>query len=281
MQLDPHRARARDGGGLGAGSAQDARARHRDHGRVPRGQRGARSRTAAPSTACSSGTSSGPPEKEPTGEIKSTQVTLEKLVANAGQARRPDDPRGGEVPRAATSTATCPSRTQRTSADWVIKDDLYAVWVTGKKPKGQGWELDAGLKRDTGKWIEVIGKPETIRGVTYIKAVRILLTTPPSATADVKPPPPPPEKPKKPPVVVFALPLDGDVGGGAGQPLRRAVQQGHGREHVRRPRAAALRRPRPARRPRLRRPQAELRPRPARADRRSRATCCGRGGRSS
>jgi hypothetical protein len=46
--------------------------------------------------------------------------------------------------------------------------------------------------------------------VTYIKAVRIQLTTPPSATADVKPPPPPPEKPRKPPVVVFALPLDGD-----------------------------------------------------------------------
>jgi hypothetical protein len=49
-----------------------------------------------------------------------------------------------------------------------------------------------------------------VRGVTYLKAVRIQLTPPPSARADVKPPPPPPEKPRKPPVVVFALPLDGD-----------------------------------------------------------------------
>jgi hypothetical protein len=152
----------------------------------------------------------GPPEKEPTGDIKAPEVSLEKLVGTPGK-------RDGQMIRVVGKFrgknlyGDLPVSTQRTSADWVIKDDLYAIWVTGRKPKGTGWELDASLKRDTGKWIEVIGKPETIRGVTYIKAVRIQLTTPPSATADVKPPPPPPEKPKKPPVVVFALPLDGDI----------------------------------------------------------------------
>jgi Big-like domain-containing protein len=151
----------------------------------------------------------GPPEKEPTGEIKAPEVSLEKLVSHPGK-------RDGQMIRVVGKFrgrnlyGDLPASTQRTSSDWVIKDDLYAIWVSGKKPKGAGWELDAGLKRDTGKWIEVIGKPETIRGVTYVKAVRIQLTTPPSATADVKPPPPPPEKPRKPPVVVFALPLDGD-----------------------------------------------------------------------
>jgi hypothetical protein len=151
----------------------------------------------------------GPPEKEPTGEIKAPEVSLEKLVSNPGK-------RDGQMIRVVGKFrgrnlyGDLPVRTQRTTADWVIKDDLYAIWVTGKKPKGAGWELDSGLKRDTGKWVEVIGKPETVRGVTYVKAVRIQLTTPPSARADVKPPPPPPEKPRKPPVVVFALPLDGD-----------------------------------------------------------------------
>ena len=151
----------------------------------------------------------GPPEKEPTGEIKAPEVSLEKLVSNPGK-------RDGQMIRVVGKFrgrnlyGDLPIRTQRTTADWVIKDDLYAIWVTGKKPKGAGWELDSGLKRDTGKWVEVIGKPETVRGVTYVKAVRIQLTTPPSARADVKPPPPPPEKPRKPPVVVFALPLDGD-----------------------------------------------------------------------
>jgi hypothetical protein len=151
----------------------------------------------------------GPPEKEPTGEIKAPEVSLEKLVSNPGK-------RDGQMIRVVGKFrgrnlyGDLPIRTQRTTADWVIKDDLYAIWVTGKKPKGAGWELDSGLKRDTGKWVEVIGKPETVRGVTYLKAVRIQLTPPPSARADVKPPPPPPEKPRKPPVVVFALPLDGD-----------------------------------------------------------------------
>ena len=152
----------------------------------------------------------GPPEKEPTGEIKAPEVSLEKLVGTPGK-------RDGQMIRVVGKFrgrnlyGDLPVSTERTSADWVIKDDLYAVWITGRKPKGAGWELDASLKRDTGKWIEVIGKPETIRGVTYIKAVRIQITTPPSARADVKPPPPPPEKPRKPPVVVFALPLDGDI----------------------------------------------------------------------
>jgi hypothetical protein len=163
----------------------------------------------------------GPPEKEPTGEIKSTQVTLEKLVSDPGK-------RDGQTIRVVGKFrgrnlyGDLPISSQRTTADWVIKDDLYAVWVTGKKAKGQGWELDSGLKRDTGKWIEVIGKPETIHGVTYIKAIRLLLTTPPTGVADVKPPPPPPEKPRKPPVVVFALPLDGD--GEVAQDSRFVVQ---------------------------------------------------------
>jgi Bacterial Ig-like domain len=151
----------------------------------------------------------GPPEKEPKGEIKANEVSLEKLVSTPGK-------RDGQTIRVVGKFrgrnlyGDLPISTQRTSADWVIKDDLYAVWITGHKAKGAGWELDTGLKRDTGKWVEVIGRPETVHGVTYIKAIRVSLTTPPSGTADVKPPPPPPEKPRKPPVVVFALPLDGD-----------------------------------------------------------------------
>ena len=60
---------------------------------------------------------------------------------------------------ARTSTATFPPSSQRARATGCIKDDVFAVWITGRKPKGSGWELDAGLKRDTGKWIEVMGVP--------------------------------------------------------------------------------------------------------------------------
>lgn len=103
-----------------------------------------------------------------------------------------------------------PIRSARRRQDWVIKDDLFAVWVTEKKPKGKGWELDPTLKRDTSKWIEVVGRPETIDGITYIKAVRVALSAAPRPAAQVQAAPAPPERPKVPPVIVFALPLDGE-----------------------------------------------------------------------
>ena len=39
-----------------------------------------------------------------------------------------------------------PSASRRKSSDWVIKDDLFAAWVSGKKPQGSGWKLDAGAE---------------------------------------------------------------------------------------------------------------------------------------
>jgi len=150
----------------------------------------------------------GPPE-ERKGELKAPEVRLEALLSPPGK-------RDGQLLRVVGKFrghnlyGDLPAQSQRRSADWVIKDDVYAVWVTGRKPKGSGWELDAGLKRDTGKWIEVVGVPETMGGVTYLKAERVGLTTAPTATADAQPAPPPPERPKVPPVVVFTLPLDGD-----------------------------------------------------------------------
>jgi Big-like domain-containing protein len=150
----------------------------------------------------------GPPE-EVKGPLKFVAVTLESLVSRPGKVDGQTVRVVGKF-RGRNLYGDLPARSERASGDWVIKDDLYAVWVSGRKPKGSGWELDASLKRDTGKWIEVIGKPETRNGVTYVRAVQVRITDPPRPTADAAPPPPPPERPKVPPVVVFALPLDGE-----------------------------------------------------------------------
>lgn len=103
-----------------------------------------------------------------------------------------------------------PPSTQTNRADWVVKDDVYALWITGRKPKGEGFELDPGLKRDTGKWLEVVGRVEVRRGFGYLAAQRVALSLPPTPTAHPEPPQPPAERPKSPPMVIFALPLDGD-----------------------------------------------------------------------
>jgi len=150
----------------------------------------------------------GPPE-EVKGPIKSTDVSLETLVTKPGKHDGQTVRVVGKF-RGRNLYGDLPARSERASSDWVIKDDVYAVWVTGRKPKGPGWELDANLKRDTGKWIEVIGRVESRGPVSYIRAVQVRITDPPRPTADAAPPPPPPERPKVPPVVVFALPLDGE-----------------------------------------------------------------------
>jgi hypothetical protein len=150
----------------------------------------------------------GPPE-EVKGPIKAADLTLEALVSAPGKHNGKTVRVVGKF-RGRNLYGDLPSRSQKSRSDWVIKDDLYAVWVTGKKPKGSGWELDPALKRDTGKWILVVGRVEAVGGITYLRAMQVELTTAPTPTAEAQPPPPPPEKPKVPPMVVFALPLDGE-----------------------------------------------------------------------
>ena len=156
----------------------------------------------------------GPPEEKAKG-AKSAQVSLEELVT------RPEKLDGKLVTvrgqfRGSNLFGDLPSKSRGRSGDWVIKDDLFAIWVTGKKPKGSGFEFDAGLRRDTGKWLQVTGRV-SIRGagIVSIEATDVTITKPPSladATPKpvVAPAPPPPPKPKRPPVVVFSLPVDGE-----------------------------------------------------------------------
>jgi hypothetical protein len=150
----------------------------------------------------------GPPE-EVKGPIKFGDANLEQLVTHPGKQDGQTVRVVGKF-RGRNLYGDLPARSERAGSDWVIKDDVYAIWVTGRKPKGPGWELDANLKRDTGKWIEVIGRVESRGAITYVRALQVRITDPPRPTADAAPPPPPPEKPRVPPVVIFALPLDGD-----------------------------------------------------------------------
>ena len=150
----------------------------------------------------------GPPEKLAK-NVKAAIVSLEQLVARAGKM-------DGQLVRVVGKFrgrnlfADLPARSMRTSEDWVIKDSLFAVWVTNKKPKGNGFELDPSIRRDSNRWIEVIGRPVTKNGVVIIDAAEVTLTQPPTPKADAAPAPPPPERPKIPPAIVFSLPLDGE-----------------------------------------------------------------------
>jgi hypothetical protein len=151
----------------------------------------------------------GPPDEKPVARDEAVDTTLEDLLTKPGRLDgKAVRVRG--VFRGHNLFGDLPSASRRRSADWVIKDDVFAVWVSGKKPNGPGWKFDAGLRRDTGKWLEIVGRPRTIRGVVTIEAAAVTLSAPPTPAAQAAPPPPPAPRPAKPPAVVFSLPLDRD-----------------------------------------------------------------------
>jgi hypothetical protein len=152
----------------------------------------------------------GPPEAPPKGLAAAPAATLEAIVT------RPDSFDGRTVRvvgkfRGKNLYGDLPARSRLDSDDWVIKDDVWAAWVTGRKPKGDGWALDASLRRDTGKWVAVTGRVESRRGIAYLKAMKLELVAEPAAAVEPKAAPTPTPPPKLPPVVVFSLPLDGET----------------------------------------------------------------------
>ena len=156
-----------------------------------------------------------PPDEKPGKRPDAPDTTLEDLVTKGERYDGKTVTVVGRF-RGQNLYGDLPSASRARSSDWVIKDELFAAWVTGKKPKGPGWSLDAGLKRDTGKWLQVTGRVRFRGGVVTLEALDLVLTKPPEprVAAQTKPeptpPPPPPPRPKRPLTVVFSLPLDGE-----------------------------------------------------------------------
>lgn len=92
--------------------------------------------------------------------------------------------------------------------DFVIQSADAAVWITGRRPRGKGFNFDATTRLDTGRSLEVSGVVHSQRGLVWIDATSIeLSSTPaPAALVDV------PERTQgPPPQVAFTLPVDGET----------------------------------------------------------------------
>jgi len=155
----------------------------------------------------------GPVEEKPGQRRDSETVTLEDLVTKPQQFDGKSVAVEGQF-RGSNLFGDLPSASRKRSSDWVLKQDVFAVWVSGKKAKGEGWTLDPDLKRDSGKWLRVTGRVRVEGPVVTIVAAEVVLSKPPSenapAPAQAQALPPPPPRRQKPPVVVFSLPLDGE-----------------------------------------------------------------------
>ena len=92
--------------------------------------------------------------------------------------------------------------------DFVLASVDAAVWVAGREPKGDGFELDVQARIDTGRWLEVTGAVALHEGMVVIDATDIALADPPSDRAPITP-----VRPRQgpPPEVIFSAPLQDDV----------------------------------------------------------------------
>ncbi|MGH9460287.1 MAG: Ig-like domain-containing protein [Vicinamibacteria bacterium] len=104
--------------------------------------------------------------------------------------------------------------TKKTPRDFIIKVADTAIWVTGKRPEGEGFELNPERRRDTGRWLKVTGVPWTDGGDVYLRAQLIELVDKPEdpdlepqaveeEVAEI-------EEGESPPEVIFTVPLNGE-----------------------------------------------------------------------
>jgi len=91
--------------------------------------------------------------------------------------------------RGANLCKDLPEASRHDPADWVLHTTEGPVWVTGRRPAGKGFQLDAAYRGDTTRWLEVSGKVLILENVRYLKASKVvLIPRPPEAEAVACPP---------------------------------------------------------------------------------------------
>lgn len=102
--------------------------------------------------------------------------------------------------------------------DFVLQSADGALWVTGVRPRGKGFDLDPGARVDTGRWLEVQGVVERSGQIVYINATAVQEATAQSeSVAEVAMP----ERPRlPPPEVIFSAPVPDDDGVDRSAPVR-------------------------------------------------------------
>jgi hypothetical protein len=93
--------------------------------------------------------------------------------------------------------------------DFVLRGADAAVWVTGLRPRGRGFNLDIGARVDTGTWLETTGVVREGKGLVWIEGQQIALTKPTLETRNAEVPPIPQMGP--PPAVIFSDPTEGEI----------------------------------------------------------------------
>ena len=101
--------------------------------------------------------------------------------------------------------------------DFVLQSADAAIWVSGVRPRGRGFDLDVNSRMDAGHWLKVAGTLRRDGALPWIEATSIAEASAPSeAVADVVVPPPPQPLPE----VVFSTPTAGETDADRAAPIK-------------------------------------------------------------
>ena len=101
--------------------------------------------------------------------------------------------------------------------DFVLQSADAAIWVSGIRPRGKGFDLDVSARVDTGHWLNIAGTLRRDGALPWIEATSVAAATAPTETVvelAVAPPPPPV------PEVVFSTPTADETDADRAAPIR-------------------------------------------------------------
>jgi hypothetical protein len=116
-----------------------------------------------------------------------------------------------------------PAAPAKNRYDFVLRSPEGAVWVTGLRPKGKGFDLNVDARVDTSQWLQVSGTVRRDRGLVLLEAKTIVTAQAPAARPVVADAPPPPREPGE---IVFSSPTDGETNVSGSSPIRVQFSRG-------------------------------------------------------
>ncbi len=102
-----------------------------------------------------------------------------------------------------------PTWPRQTQTDFVLQAADGAIWVTGIKPKGKGFDLDPNARHDLGRWLEVTGTMAVADGLPLLRARTIAASSPEEEASLADDRPAAPSLPA--PAINFSVPTDGET----------------------------------------------------------------------
>lgn len=102
--------------------------------------------------------------------------------------------------------------------DFVIQSADAALWVTGARPRGKGFDLDPSARVDTGRWLQVSGMVRREGSRVWVQAEEVELSSAPDETPVEIDVPTTPREP--PPSISFSAPVPDEVDVDPGTSIR-------------------------------------------------------------